>query len=160
MFFRGRRLLLKSVMLRLDQTMSFSAVVKIMLNKDKDIYLQESIEDGQYITASRDLGQSAYLMVRFVHYMIMKISNHSQWWFQRNIFTSLISLSPSDITHMAEEFIISRIQHWSLRTLTQSTGWPDSTLLHIWPHLRDTRWRLLAALPLPFYVKSFWNQSV
>ncbi len=40
-------------MLRLDQTVSLSAVVKIMLNKDKDICLQESIEDGQYITLSQ-----------------------------------------------------------------------------------------------------------
>lgn len=125
--------------------MNLSAVVCIMLNKDKDIYLQESIEDGQYIM----LSQPPEIQVKCLfHGQICDLGNfksHPVVIFRRtfpSILTSLISRSPWGVHHFKNK--ICSIGH--------SEPWhnllAEPIPLHIWPHLRHTRWRLLAALHL------------
>lgn len=106
---------------------------------------------------------SVYFMVRFV---ILEISNLTQWWFSKehslmyllhlhsSVLTSLISRSPWGVHHFKNK--ICSIGH--------SEPWhnllAEPIPLHNWPHLRHTRWNLLAALHLSLHVKSFWGWYV
>lgn len=117
--------------------MNLSAVVNIMLNKDKDIYLQESIEDGQYIM----LSQPPEIQVKCLfHGQICDLENfksHPVVIFRRT-FPHVSPSPPPFSSHLTDlalslrssSFREQNMQHWSLRTLTQSTGWTYST-----PHL-------------------------
>jgi len=146
--------------------MSLSAVVNIMFNKDKNIYLQESIEDGQYLMLSQppEIQVKVFISRSDLWSWTFEISPSGD--FQKNIpscrtFSShltdpTLTLWYHHTQPRSSSFQDQNIQHWSVRILTQSTRWPYSTSIHIWPHLRHTRWRLLAALHLPFHVKSFW----
>lgn len=170
LLFRGRCLLLKANALRFDRTMSLSAVVNIMLNKDKGIYPQESIEDGQYLMLSQPPEIQVKVFISWSDLWSWKFQISPSGDFQKNIPSCSSFMSnfqflphwshshPLISSHSTEEFIISRTKYSALVTQNLDTIYSltYSTPIHIWPHLRHTRWRLLAALHLPFHVKSFW----
>jgi len=146
--------------------MSLSAVVNIMFNKDKNIYLQESIEMDS-ISCYHNLQK--FRSKCLFHGQICDhghLKSHPVVIFRRtfphvelSVLTLLIPLSPSDIITLSRGVHHFKIKIFSIGQ-SESTRWPYSTSIHIWPHLRHTRWRLLAALHLPFHVKSFWVRYV
>lgn len=108
-----------------------SAVVNIMSNKDKDIYLQESIEEGQYIM----LSQPPEIQVKCLFHGQISPSGD----FQKNIpscssFTSTLSFSPPWSHALTEELIISRTKYPALVIQNLDTiYW--LTLFHSTPNL-------------------------
>lgn len=154
-------------MSRSDHTTSLSAVVSIMLNKDKDVYLLESIENEQCITLSQPAEIQVKVFISWSDLFIMW-----SWKFQASgdfcktcCLTSTLQFSPQRCaflhqisSHTAQEFIISRTKYTALVSQNLDTiCWLTS--LHSTPHLTSLetyQMKTTGCSPLPFYVKSFW----
>lgn len=117
-----------------------------MLNKDKDIYLQESIEDGQYLMLSQPPEIQVKVFISWSDLWSRKFQFSPSGDFQKNIptcssFTSNFQFSPHwshshplISSNSAEEFIISRTKYSALVTQNLDTIY-SLTLFHSNPHL-------------------------